>query len=834
LRGFTIAFLCCQLALGWLPVAGCKRQPALAPEAVYANATLLRRRGNLAEALRLAEEGSQRFRSDPHSEWHWKFRLLKAEVLLTEGNASEAAALLRQSAPIPSDNPEIEARLLLDRGWAEFSLSDFPESERLLSESLQLATSHGLRSLVTEIELRRGAVLARLGNAAGSEADFRDALQLAKQSNDTYLEASALGNLGFLHMSTARYDEAIFRLNQGLVLFDRFQSKTATARVLNDLGYCYSQLGQPEKAAPLFKRAEQLAAEAGNLTDRQISLGRLGDWYQSQGQYQEALFYYERALDVARQSRSQYWVAKWLYTIAGTSIDMGKLAAAGQYNREAIDLEAQIGNPVERLIPQINSARIVAAAGRVDEAEKIYQAVIAAAGNLRDTEAPGVILEARERLADLLVNAHRDRQAEAEFQLALSLLNTTRAGLKREDFRISYFASLSRLYQDYVDFLVAQHRETEALKVAESCRARVLTEQLGGFDSRRHPADASAYRQLARDSKTVLLCYWLAPRRSFLWVINASKVAMFTLAPQPEISSLVEAYQTSIEQLRDPVREGSSTGRKLYEILLRPAEAMLPAGARVAIVPDGALHNLNFESLPAGGAQPGYWIDNFTMSIIPSLNLLLHRAHRVPAGNGSILVIGAPLPREGYGELRYAKLEIDDLKREYPQAVVRAGPAANPGAYAASRPAQFSIIHFSAHAEANHSDPLDSAIIMSPQGDAYKLYARDVLNVPIRASLVTLSACHGAGSRTYAGEGLVGFGWAFLRAGAGNVIAGLWEVDDGSTAQLMSTMYGELRRNGSATQALRRAKLSLRQSSGPYSKPYYWAPFQVITGSLGP
>ena len=34
------------------------------------------------------------------------------------------------------------------------------------------------------------------------------------------------------------------------------------------------------------------------------------------------------------------------------------------------------------------------------------------------------------------------------------------------------------------------------------------------------------------------------------------------------------------------------------------------------------------------------------------------------------------------------------------------------------------------------------------------------------------------GARAYAGEGLVGFTWAFLSAGAHNVIAGLWNVDD--------------------------------------------------------
>ena len=93
------------------------------------------------------------------------------------------------------------------------------------------------------------------------------------------------------------------------------------------------------------------------------------------------------------------------------------------------------------------------------------------------------------------------------------------------------------------------------------------------------------------------------------------------------------------------------------------------------------------------------------------------------------------------------------------------------------------MIHFTAHATANVESPLDSAVVLSGPDDGYKLYARDVAETPLRADLVTVSACRSAGERTYSGEGLVGFAWAFLRAGARNVIAGLWDVDDRSTAR---------------------------------------------------
>jgi CHAT domain-containing protein len=98
--------------------------------------------------------------------------------------------------------------------------------------------------------------------------------------------------------------------------------------------------------------------------------------------------------------------------------------------------------------------------------------------------------------------------------------------------------------------------------------------------------------------------------------------------------------------------------------------------------------------------------------------------------------------------------------------------------------------------------------------------------------LVTLSACQTAGSRTYYGEGLTGFSWAFLSAGARNVVAGLWDVDDRATTSLMKNFYDQLALGLSPASALRRAKLELMASGGPYRKPRYWAAFETFTKAL--
>ena len=118
-------------------------------------------------------------------------------------------------------------------------------------------------------------------------------------------------------------------------------------------------------------------------------------------------------------------------------------------------------------------------------------------------------------------------------------------------------------------------------------------------------------------------------------------------------------------------------------------------------------------------------------------------------------------------------------------------------------------------------------MILSRRGDEYKLYTREVIDQPLTAQLVTISGCRSAGVRAYSGEGLIGFAWAFLQAGASSVIAGLWDVSDSSTASIMEKLYAGIASGQSPVDALRDAKLALIRSHGAYRKPYYWAPFQI-------
>jgi CHAT domain-containing protein len=263
-------------------------------------------------------------------------------------------------------------------------------------------------------------------------------------------------------------------------------------------------------------------------------------------------------------------------------------------------------------------------------------------------------------------------------------------------------------------------------------------------------------------------------------------------------------------------------------------QTLLPQNAKVVVIPDSSLNNLNFETLIVSEPKPHYWIEDATIADASSLHVLSASYLRERKRPRRLLLVGdSAAPSKEYPELPKAAVQMDSVARHFPESDRRilSRAQATPAAYLDSNPERFSHIHFVAHGTASRLSPLDSAIVLSKsstENDSFKLYARDIIRHRLRADLVTISACYGAGERSYAGEGLVGLSWAFLRAGAHNVIAALWEAADTSTEKLMARFYEELDHGVSPDTALRTAKLSLLHG-GEFHNPFYWAPFQLYT-----
>jgi CHAT domain-containing protein len=425
-------------------------------------------------------------------------------------------------------------------------------------------------------------------------------------------------------------------------------------------------------------------------------------------------------------------------------------------------------------------------------------------------------------------------EADQAFLQAIKDVEGTISQLPPE-YRMS-FLDEDPFYDSYVRFLVAQGRKFDALKMAERGRAQILSQATIYGPHRQSTFRLEAVQAALKRRNQIALAYSLTNEESFVWVITPTQLKVFSLPSHAMLHPQVDAFSGEVDQHRRI--EDSPAAQELFKSLIGRVEMPIPKNSRVVIIPSKILSLVSFESLIVPGSKPHYWIDDVEIETASSLALLARpRAadNRSAKSKKELLLLGAALQADkDFPFLQNASDEMNRVRSHFPanQETVISGKDAVPQSYRASTPGQYRFIHIDAHSAASELNPLKSFVVLSPTADhSYKLFADEITETPLHADLVTLSACYGAGTRWYNGEGIVGLGWAFLRAGAHQVVASLWTVDDASTPQLMDDFYGELSKGKSAAEALRTAKLKMLHSSGPNSRPFYWASLQLYTGS---
>jgi CHAT domain-containing protein len=779
--------------------------------------------GNLPQAVEEASRSAERWRNDSNSPWFWRFRLLEAEILTAQAKAPEARALLSDPVPARSELTQLEVRRLIDK--AQLSRKD--EAAEIL-ERARVAVQDP--ELAIRLNLVQGFLAANQRQTEAARSAFRAALDLAVQQGNLYWQAQALSNLSFCSKTQNRYEESIDLGLQALALAERAGARRVAAFAHGNLGSAYSYLGEFDSALEHQEAAVKILEAIGARSNLMIALGEVGGLYDHQDEPRKAIPNYERAYQISVELNSNVDAGRHARNLSLAFAKTEEWDAAEKWNQRAFEFASLIHD--KNWIPYYlrNRALIACGRGRLEEARRICEeALRASAGQ------PSVRWETYDLLGKIDSDGKRFAQARQDFESALEIIDGTRSELLDSHFKITLLSRLILFYQDYVGALVEQNNDAEALRVVESSRSRVLTERLGrDLKQGQFPGPAHLQR-LARATNSSLLSFWLAPKQSFAWLITANGVRRFNLPPAGEIEKLITGYRESIEHsLRDPVAGSNPFAAQLWNGLLCEIAPNIPHDSRLIVIPDGALHRLNLETLVVPSPQPHYWIEDVEIAVAPSISIAAWKPVSRGRRPASLLLIGAPdYKGTRYESLEKAGSEVRDIQDRFAgvSQAVYTGPQASPAAYREADPSRFSLIHFAAHAEANREKPLESAVILSHQGESYKLYARDVIDIPIHADLVTISACRSAGVRAYAGEGLIGFAWAFLQAGARAVVAGLWDVSDSSTELLMNRFYSGIAAGQDPVSAMRHAKLWLLGNDPQYRKPYYWASFEVYVGS---
>jgi CHAT domain-containing protein len=806
-------------------------QPPTA-SALFEHAHQLFLRGDLIHTQQESEKGLLRFlNSDPGQAA--KFQLLLARALISRGMSQEALnALAAHPSLFRQRETTIESLTL--EGIANTYLPRFEVAEQKLNQALSLCRPP-IDKGCSGVPLARGVLAVEEGKLAEGREYFLQALSWARAHGDRRSEALATGNLGVAAVRAEHYDEALDWSNAAYKIALESGWEDWVEGTAGNLGWAYFGLGDKQKALELFLAAEQTATRLGNLRFQLKWISTAAYVYRDQGDLDRAAQAYRKSLEVAKTIKSKQDIVNALEDLAHTEILRGNLKDAGAVLEQLAPMVGEAGNRLDQLDVMLAQGEIAAARREDQQAETLFRTV-----EHDSASQTSMRLGAEHQLAQLYEARGNTNAALGMYRTALTTFEAARADLKNEESKLPFLANATPIYDDYIRLLVKQGRSDEALAAADQSRARTLAQGLELASGKPSLKPAAFHGgDVARKSGATVLFYWLGDRQSYLWAVTAKKTFLHTLPAQREITQIIERYRKELLQSNLAQATATADGAALFRMLVAPAEGVIPPGGNVVVVCDGALSLLNFETLitPAtsSGAEPHYWIEDANIVSAPSLSLLAAAKAWSPSNRKLLLMGDAISPNPDYPDLPMARAEIEKIGKHFSLAdeTIFERHAANSSAYLKSRLRDYAYIHFVAHGVASRTDPLDSAIILSRTGaadDSFKLHAREIIQHPIDARLVTISACYGGGTRSYAGEGLVGLSWAFLRAGAHNVIGALWEASDDSTPQLMDKMYAGLADGMSPSAALRQAKLSLLHSDGKFSQPFYWAPFQIYAG----
>lgn len=817
--------------------SGCKVVPLPGPGQTYDEIHQEFIHGNLGVALQEVEQAQTVFSSDPKPQT--KLRLLQAEILTYQGLANPVIRLLscNDAASPYSGDSAIKRDILCAR--EEIAVGNVSASDREINEAKALSTQTA-SPLVGELL----ATEALIADEYKNEQEFaiglyEESLRAARVSGDIFLESGNLLNLGMAALDREHFDEALDFFAQSSALAQKIGAQQILQAGLGNSGLAYLYLGDSVHALANFKEAEKEATERGVVSDQIAWLWDEGLSYYRLGNAVEAEAAYRRALKSARTIPDFNALAGLNTELGFLQYEKGNYRAASEFS-EAAMLSAASSRKHSAFIKPLLLKGLIAT-HEPDSRTAVAQLLRVCKEANDNTELRST---AEDALGNLYRQGNKSEKAAYWYEQAISTFEAQRDTVKAEELRLPFFATGEAIYRDYASFLIDNHRSNEALGLLDQGRARTLAEGLGQTARRSQSLNAVRLRpqETARKLNATILFYALGPNKSYLWAINAKLTRLFILPKSSELQSAIQSYSKSLLRSRDPLKESNTNGTYLYQSLIGPASAMIQPNSHVIVVPDGVLNQVNFETLIAPGSseeKTHYWIEDVTLSNASSIRMLARSAAGPRTDNsGNLLLIGNPTAGStGFEALPHAASELLAVANKFPlnEQTVVAESAAVPSSYATSGPEKYAYIHFVAHGIASLLSPLDSAIILSPapqNPERFKLYAREIIRHPIHAKLVTISSCNGSGLRAYAGEGLVGLSWAFLRAGAHNVIGALWQVDDAATPLLMDHLYADLQKqHATPEEALRHAKLSLIHSTGIYRKPLYWAAFQLYTGS---
>jgi CHAT domain-containing protein/tetratricopeptide (TPR) repeat protein len=683
--------------------------------------------------------------------------------------------------------------------------------------------------IVAGLSLARGDLALRFNQPERAQREFSRAEVLYREAGNSKGVTEAHLGAGYLSIFRREYLQAaqtFARVAEEQLAYGNAHAASKT-RLLE--GYSREQGGDLDGSRAALTRALAELSVLGDPVWEAAALSILGDWEHRAGSLSIARSLYEQGL--ARLSGLDAPDVRWRLMAGSADV----LAQLGQLDRaverygaalaETERIGIRAGLEELRLAYLADKWQIYARLAEAElkrgdvraafEASETMRArrllTVLSGGSVVPSDGPSELAAREQDLRLYLSNPSGILPGISSRQAVVRHPEASSPGVPFET-----IAAVRAAYSDVIDKLKATEERYASLVAPEVAAGSEISSALADDE--------------------VLLEYMMGDSTTIVFVIASDGLKWLDLGiERRSLEALIEFARGAIagprgNSGRDPWKVALA---RLHRELIAPIEAagLLAGKSHLRIVPHGELHYLPFHALIGDGPSAGFLIERYVISYVPSASVWLGLTEAKGTRASSRVLAMAPL----VDRIPASRVEVDAIETTLGSEVdVRIGPEASEQVFRSSAD-EYGVVHLATVGEVNKRNPLFSFVQLGSGGaQDGRLEVHEVLGLNLDAQLVVLSACEtglgsGALSDVPSGDDWVGLVRAFLHAGASNVVASLWQVDDLSTAELMSSFYKQYLIGAGAAEALAMAQRAMLRKPDT-EHPFFWAGF-VLSGS---
>lgn len=310
------------------------------------------------------------------------FTQTKAQTVPTQGQASKgynSSVSLSESGTLSGEeyNKALKRVMLL--------LHSQPDSARAIANRM-------LKEVSAEEVEKKVRLYNLLGASYHVQADYGHATDyffksfaIASPLKDKGLLADVCNNLGTVNMKIGNYKEALNYLNKAIEIYDEKGLEKNKASTLNNMGLVYMNINNFKKAKDCFKRAYHGFILQEDKPGISATLGNIALMHVEEKGYDSALYYFNKAIVMARRIDSKYNMCITYQGMANMYAGMeGKEKLSLAYYEKSKGIALQIKQSYQVAYANLGIARVLAEQGKTKEAFRLVKEATGIAATIKN------------------------------------------------------------------------------------------------------------------------------------------------------------------------------------------------------------------------------------------------------------------------------------------------------------------------------------------------------------------------------------------------------------------------------------------------------------------